>query len=157
MPHQRPDVIHTEAGPVYSLPMEEAIMVGCPWVADCAVIAVTAPVAGHVPFATVKSKPGAEEPAGLIGTLNATLTAKGLSTLSGATFPTGPTGKVLKRHLRGQRSARSMSSSAAGRWCGHGAAVSGTSRRVRSSSSVVPYVSVTSTRPPVRWKTACSV
>jgi acyl-coenzyme A synthetase/AMP-(fatty) acid ligase len=102
-----PDVIHTDTGPVYSLPMEEAIMVGCPWVADCAVVAVTAPTSGHVPFATVKLKPGVEVPADLLGTLNAALTAKGLSTLSGAAlaqqpgdFPTGPTGKVLKRHLR---------------------------------------------------------
>ncbi|MGO1051412.1 class I adenylate-forming enzyme family protein [Crossiella sp. CA198] len=104
-----PDVIHTSTGPVYSLPLEEAILLGCEQIADCAVVAVDAPAPGrgHVPFAAIKLKPGAAEPADLLATVNTALTARGLSTVHGAVlatdpadFPTGATGKVLKRQLR---------------------------------------------------------
>ncbi len=103
------DVIHTSSGPVYSLPMEEAILAGCPQVADCAVIAVDAALPGHadVPFATVKLKPTATSATDVLSTLNQALAAQGQPTLQGAIiarepadFPTGPTGKVLKRELR---------------------------------------------------------
>ncbi|MFV2019996.1 class I adenylate-forming enzyme family protein [Micromonospora sp. LOL_023] len=104
-----PDVIHSSGGPIYSLPMEEAILVGCPQVADCAVVAVAAPTpkAGDVPFAAIKLMPGAAEPDDLLSTLNAALAARDLPALRAAAvahdaadFPTGPTGKVLKRQLR---------------------------------------------------------
>ncbi|GGT81130.1 class I adenylate-forming enzyme family protein [Streptomyces lateritius] len=104
-----PDVIHTVRGPVYSLPMEEAVMIGCPEVADCAVVAVNAPEPGgkQAPFATVRLRPGASAPDDLLERLNSALRAKGLTALSGAVlatepehFPTGATGKVLKRSLR---------------------------------------------------------
>ncbi|MEV4949568.1 class I adenylate-forming enzyme family protein [Streptomyces sp. NPDC053755] len=104
-----PDVIHTVRGPVYSLPMEEAVMTGCPEVADCAVVAVNAPGpgGGQVPFATVRLRPGASTPGDLLERLNTALRAKGLTALGGAVlatepehFPTGATGKVLKRSLR---------------------------------------------------------
>lgn len=104
-----PDVIHTADGPVYSLPMEEAILVGCPVVADCAVVAVAAPDPdqGVVPFATVRLKPGASEPPDLLHALNTALAGRDLPQLRYALiarqpedFPTGPTGKVLKRQLR---------------------------------------------------------
>ncbi|MYV53646.1 class I adenylate-forming enzyme family protein [Streptomyces sp. SID3212] len=104
-----PDVIRTGSGPVYSLPLEETIMVGCPEVADCAVVAVTAPppLGGQVAFATVKLKPGALPPEDLLERLNGALRRAGQAVLHGAVlatepahFPTGATGKVLKRSLR---------------------------------------------------------
>ncbi|CAM5517709.1 MULTISPECIES: class I adenylate-forming enzyme family protein [Streptomyces] len=104
-----PDVIETAEGPVYSLPMEEAILLGLPEVADCAVVAVDAPppLGKQAPFATVLLKPGAKAPADLLATLNDVLRARGLTALSAAVlatepehFPTGATGKVLKRSLR---------------------------------------------------------
>ncbi|MDX5575304.1 acyl--CoA ligase [Streptomyces griseus] len=104
-----PDVIETAEGPVYSLPMEEAILLGLPEVADCAVVAVDAPppLGKQAPFATVLLKPGAKAPADLLATLNDVLRARGLTSLSAAVlatepehFPTGATGKVLKRSLR---------------------------------------------------------
>ncbi|SER10467.1 class I adenylate-forming enzyme family protein [Actinokineospora terrae] len=102
-----PDVIHTQAGPVYSLPLEEAILVGCPRVADCAVVAVDAPEGGSAPFATVKLGPGHDPSDDILATLNDALVRRGLTRLRGAVvatddadFPTGATGKVLKRRLR---------------------------------------------------------
>lgn len=104
-----PDVIHSARGPIYSLPMEEAILAGCPDVVDCAVVAVRAPRPedGHVPFATVKLRPGAPVPVDLTGLLNDALKLRGSDEVRGAVvamdaadFPTGATGKVLKRALR---------------------------------------------------------
>ncbi|MGQ4452728.1 hypothetical protein ACN6LK_004943 [Streptomyces griseus] len=89
--------------------MEEAILLGLPEVADCAVVAVDAPppLGKQAPFATVLLKPGAKAPADLLATLNDVLRARGLTALSAAVlatepehFPTGATGKVLKRSLR---------------------------------------------------------
>ncbi|RKT55706.1 class I adenylate-forming enzyme family protein [Saccharothrix australiensis] len=104
-----PDVIHTARGPVYSLPLEEAILAGCPDVVDCAVVAVRSPgpEGGHVPFATVKLRRGVAVPDDLPALLNAALRRRGLDEVRGAVaardaadFPTGATGKVLKRALR---------------------------------------------------------
>lgn len=106
---REPDVIHAEGGPVYSLPMEEAILACCPSVADCAVVAVAAPGLRHasMPFASVRLKPAVRAPADLLSTLNQVLGMRGQPRLAGAVvastpadFPTGPTGKVLKRKLR---------------------------------------------------------
>lgn len=104
-----PDVIHTATGPVYSLPMEEVILAGCPEVVDCAVFAVDAldTGGGAVPFATVRWRPAQPAPADLLDELNRALAARGERSLQGAVmaaepadFPTGPTGKVLKHVLR---------------------------------------------------------
>jgi len=103
------DVIHTAEGPIYSLPMEEAVLVGCPDVADCAIVAVADPAQSELslPFASVKLGHHVTEPPDLLGTLNTALAARGLPALRGAVvardtadFPVGPTGKVLKRRLR---------------------------------------------------------
>ncbi|GAA3764988.1 class I adenylate-forming enzyme family protein [Salinactinospora qingdaonensis] len=103
-----PDVINTVTGPVYSLPMEEVVL-GCPGVADCSIVAVRDPDSeAQVPFAVVRLEPGSGDDSGdLLATLNGALAAKGLARLSGAVvahdeqdFPVGPTGKVLKRRLR---------------------------------------------------------
>ncbi|PKW19875.1 class I adenylate-forming enzyme family protein [Saccharopolyspora spinosa] len=104
-----PDVIRTADGPVYSLPLEEAILVGCAFVADCSVIGVRDPGSpdAQAPLAVVRLRSGAEEVADLAGSINAVLAAAGLSEVHGvvvaredADFPTGPTGKMLKRQLR---------------------------------------------------------
>ncbi|MGI5119475.1 class I adenylate-forming enzyme family protein [Marinactinospora thermotolerans] len=102
-----PDVIHTADGPVYSLPIEEVVLTD-PVVDDCAVIAVPDPVAGdQAPFAVVRLRAGTPAPGSLLDTLNAALAEAGLVPLRGVTvaagpdeFPTGPTGKVLKRRMR---------------------------------------------------------
>lgn len=104
-----PDVIHTSDGPLYSLPMEEAILAGCPAIADCAIVAVAARCSdgSSEPFATVRLKPEAHAPADLLATLNDALARRlqpalggALVARSAADFPLGPTGKVLKRRLR---------------------------------------------------------
>ncbi|QIZ34492.1 class I adenylate-forming enzyme family protein [Saccharopolyspora sp. ASAGF58] len=104
-----PDVIRTADGPVYSLPLEEAILVACPFVADCSVIGVRDPGSpdAQAPLAVVRLRSDAEEVADLAGPINAVLSAAGLSEVHGvvvaredADFPTGPTGKMLKRQLR---------------------------------------------------------
>ncbi|MFD0773136.1 class I adenylate-forming enzyme family protein [Streptomonospora algeriensis] len=98
-----PDVIRTAHGNVYSLPMEE-VMLSVAGVADCAVIGVTDPETGRqAPFGVVRTEDGGPEPAELLDTLNAALTAAGQPLLHGAgstELPLGPTGKVLKRRLR---------------------------------------------------------
>ncbi|MEV6234039.1 class I adenylate-forming enzyme family protein [Saccharopolyspora shandongensis] len=104
-----PDVIRTSDGPVYSLPLEEAILIGCRFAADCSVIGVGDPRSpgAQVPLAVVRLHPDAEPVADLTASINAALTAAGLSEVHGAVvarddadFPTGATGKVLKRQLR---------------------------------------------------------
>ncbi|GAA2777933.1 class I adenylate-forming enzyme family protein [Saccharopolyspora taberi] len=104
-----PDVIHTATGPVYSLPVEEAILANVPIVQDCAVVAVTDPDSPEhsVPFASVRLDPAKPEPEDPKALINAALSQNGLATVNGvvvartaADFPTGATGKVLKRALR---------------------------------------------------------
>ncbi|KIH97697.1 carbohydrate-binding protein [Streptomonospora alba] len=102
-----PDVVHTASGPVYSLPLEEALL-GCPGIDDCSVFAVPDPISGYsAPAATVRLSAGVPEPDDLTGFVNDALAVRGLTPLaaavaarSGEDFPLGPTGKVLKRRLR---------------------------------------------------------
>lgn len=111
-----PDVIATAAGPVYSLPIEEAILVGCPEVADCAVVgipaapapeAASAADAGQLPVAVVRLRPGAAVGDELLAKVRAAAVARDLPAPAAVTvatdpddLPIGPTGKVLKRQLR---------------------------------------------------------
>ncbi|TQN28280.1 acyl-CoA synthetase (AMP-forming)/AMP-acid ligase II [Haloactinospora alba] len=102
-----PDVIHTTGGPVYSLPMEEVVL-GCAGIADCAVFAVDDPESeASVPFAVVRLADPVDAPRDLLAACNRALSRQGMARLRGVTvasspedFPTGPTGKVLKRRLR---------------------------------------------------------
>ncbi|MEU8715396.1 class I adenylate-forming enzyme family protein [Streptomyces sp. NPDC048663] len=105
------DVIDTEDGPVYSLPAEEVLLADCAdLVQDCAVVGVPAPDGrGHRPIAVVRLQPGVAEPSAgeLRERTGKALAAAGLPRLAEvivardlADFPTGVTGKVLKRELR---------------------------------------------------------
>lgn len=105
------DVIDTLQGPVYSLPMEEVLLADCAeLVIDCAVVGVPAADGrGQAPVAVLRLQPGVNAPprAQLLALLNAELKAASLTPLaavviaqSAQEFPTGVTGKVLKRELR---------------------------------------------------------
>ncbi|MGW2618187.1 class I adenylate-forming enzyme family protein [Streptomyces sp. NPDC001500] len=105
------DVIDTEDGPVYSLPAEEVLLADCgDVVQDCAVVGVPAGNGrGQVPIAVVRMQPGVVEPSAteLCAQANKELATAGLAPLAAvivardpADFPTGVTGKVLKRELR---------------------------------------------------------
>ncbi|MFD3775776.1 class I adenylate-forming enzyme family protein [Streptomyces sp. NPDC058612] len=105
------DVMDTEAGPVYSLLAEEVLVADCgETVQDCAVVGVPgAHGEGHRPIAVVRPQPVVAEPTAeaLLEQANAALAAAGLPELAhvvvareAADFPTGVTGKVLKRELR---------------------------------------------------------
>ncbi|MER7566828.1 class I adenylate-forming enzyme family protein [Streptomyces sp. NPDC097941] len=105
------DVIQTAEGPVYSLPLEEVLIADCAeLVHDCAVIAVPGPAGGgHLPIAVLRLQ--ADSPTRdtkeLLDAVNQRLAAAELPLLSAVfvadreeDYPTGPTGKVLKRELR---------------------------------------------------------
>jgi acyl-coenzyme A synthetase/AMP-(fatty) acid ligase len=105
------DVVDTVDGPVYSLPLEEVLLADCgDVVQDCSVIGVPAGDGlGQRPIAVVRLQADADgwTPAGLLEKANKELTKAGLATLAHvsvvrepADFPTGPTGKALKRELR---------------------------------------------------------
>lgn len=104
------DVITTATGPVYSLPVEEVLLADCAeLVLDCSVVGVPGPAGDQRPVAVIVSQPGVTEPDGqeLLDTLNKALSAANLPSLDAAViaederhFPTGATGKVLKRELR---------------------------------------------------------
>nr|BFD88179.1 hypothetical protein StreXyl84_75800 [Streptomyces sp. Xyl84] len=105
------DVIHTAGGPVHSLPLEEVLIADlADVVQDCAVIGVPAPSGeGQLPLAVVRLQADSplSDPAGIREAANRELTAAGLHPLAavsvargGDDYPTGPTGKVLKRELR---------------------------------------------------------
>lgn len=104
------DVIDTLTGPVYSLLVEEVLLADCDDVVrDCAVVGVPGPDGGQRPIAVVQLQADA---AGWTAekvreTANQALAATGLATLDAVIvartpedYPTGPTGKALKRELR---------------------------------------------------------
>lgn len=104
-----PDVIRTATGPVYSLPLEEVVLLET-GALDAAVVAVDDPRnAGHSrPAAVVLFAPGhRRSPGELLAECNLALASRGLAPLSAlvvaedrADLPVGVTGKVLKRLLR---------------------------------------------------------
>jgi acyl-coenzyme A synthetase/AMP-(fatty) acid ligase len=105
------DVIDTSTGPIYSLPIEEVLLADCGdlwW--DCSVVGVPTAEGGSLaPVAMVRPNPEAllrprEE---LLEIANKALDSAGLTPLeallvaeSDEDFPTGVTGKALKRELR---------------------------------------------------------
>jgi acyl-coenzyme A synthetase/AMP-(fatty) acid ligase len=107
------DVIDTDGGPVYSLPMEEVLLADCSdLVRDCSIIGVPSQ-RGAQPIAIVQLQPGVEGSAAgavadtILSQANDELARAGLAPLaavviatSSEDFPLGPTGKVLKRELR---------------------------------------------------------
>jgi acyl-coenzyme A synthetase/AMP-(fatty) acid ligase len=105
------DVIDTAEGPVYSLPIEEVLLADCSdCIMDCAVVGVPGSNwSGQRPVATVRLQPGIDAPPAsvLLERANAALAAATLAPVAAlivareaADFPTGVTGKVLKRELR---------------------------------------------------------
>ncbi|MFE2226117.1 class I adenylate-forming enzyme family protein [Streptomyces kronopolitis] len=105
------DVIHAAEGPVYSLPLEEVLIADCDeLVQDCAVVGAPSPSGGsQLPVAVVRlqAESRLSDPKEILDAANRQLSAAGLHTLAAvfvaeveADFPTGPTGKVLKRELR---------------------------------------------------------
>lgn len=104
------DVIDTLSGPVYSLPIEEVLLADCAeLIVDCAVIGVPSPRGGQLPVANIKLQPGLKEPtlAQLLEHLNGVLRAAKLTELaavniarSAEDYPSGVTGKALKREMR---------------------------------------------------------
>ncbi|MEV8017784.1 class I adenylate-forming enzyme family protein [Streptomyces sp. NPDC086554] len=105
------DVIHTADATVHSLPLEEVLIADCAeLVQDCAVVGVPGPSGeGQLPVAVVRLQADSplSDPKELLDAANRQLAAAGLHALaavsvaeSEADFPTGPTGKVLKRELR---------------------------------------------------------
>ncbi len=105
------DVIDTAAGPVYSLPIEEVLLADCAdLIMDCAVVGIQgAHGKGQCPIAVVRLQPGAEEPSAgdFRARVNNALAEAELMPLAAiliarkdAEYPTGVTGKVLKRELR---------------------------------------------------------
>ncbi|MEU6406947.1 class I adenylate-forming enzyme family protein [Streptomyces sp. NPDC046985] len=104
-----PDVIHSATGPVYSLPLEEVVLLTTQAL-DTAVVAVDDPDApdASVPLAVVLFRDGAVRTTDdLLATVNAELSRQGLPLLRAlivaadrSDLPVGVTGKVLKRQLR---------------------------------------------------------
>ncbi|MGH3940581.1 MAG: class I adenylate-forming enzyme family protein [Pseudonocardiaceae bacterium] len=105
------DVIDTAIGPVYSLPIEEVLLADCAdLIMDCAVVGVPgAHGDGQCPIAVVRLQPGTQEPStkDLHALVNKALAEAELTPLAAvliaredAEYPTGATGKVLKRELR---------------------------------------------------------
>jgi acyl-CoA synthetase (AMP-forming)/AMP-acid ligase II len=106
---REPDVIHSADGPVYSLPIEEAVLLET-GALDCAVFAVEDPdhPSATCPAAVLLAD-GAftEGPQELLKRCNAGLRSRELPLLRALIvaadrdgLPVGPTGKVLKRRLR---------------------------------------------------------
>jgi acyl-CoA synthetase (AMP-forming)/AMP-acid ligase II len=104
------DVIDTAGGPVYSLPIEEILIADCAeLVLDCSVVGVPSPAGGQQPVAAVRLQPGVQEPSPeqLLAHANSALRAASAPPLAAVIiartpedFPTGVTGKSLKRELR---------------------------------------------------------
>ncbi|MFE6719669.1 class I adenylate-forming enzyme family protein [Streptomyces albidoflavus] len=106
---REPDVIHSADGPVYSLPLEEVVLLET-GALDCAVIAVDDPdrPSAACPAAVVLAQDTAgADPEDLLERCNAALRHRKSQTLRALVvvadrdgLPVGPTGKVLKRELR---------------------------------------------------------
>jgi acyl-coenzyme A synthetase/AMP-(fatty) acid ligase len=105
------DVMDTASGPQYSLPFEEVLLADCADLFyDCAVVGVPGTDGGAVvPVAVVRVQPTAGEPApdDLLEHTNKALVQAGLPVLvalvvahTDADYPSGVTGKSLKRELR---------------------------------------------------------
>jgi len=103
-----PDTIATATGTVYSLPIEEVLLLESE-AADAAVVAVGDPDAedADLPIGIVLLQDGAIDAAELLDRCNASLAERGLDRLAAvvvvgdrAGLPVGATGKVLKRELR---------------------------------------------------------
>jgi acyl-coenzyme A synthetase/AMP-(fatty) acid ligase len=105
------DVIDTATGPVYSLPLEEVLLADCAeLIADCAVVGVPAEDGnGQSPVAVIRPQANIKLPSNeaFLDLANELLRAAKLAPLAAIRvaqiaedYPTGVTGKVLKREMR---------------------------------------------------------
>jgi acyl-coenzyme A synthetase/AMP-(fatty) acid ligase len=99
------DAFETSTGLAYSLLMEEIILANVREIGDCAVVGVPSGDM-HLPVAIVTTLGQEVTPEHLLRRVNAVLALHGQSELAmlemSETVPLGPTGKVLKRDLRGR-------------------------------------------------------
>jgi acyl-coenzyme A synthetase/AMP-(fatty) acid ligase len=100
------DTVSAARGPIYTLPLEERVLLHSADILDCSVIGV-ATAGGEQPVAVLKLQRPAASPGPWLTALNADLAQHGHAPLAGVAiarsadeFPLGPTGKVLKRRLR---------------------------------------------------------
>ena len=98
------DVVHTRAGPVYTLPAEE-VLLGHPAIVEVAVIGLPHPGGGEVPVAVVQKRPGMPlDPDECLrwaaSRLEPATPLAEVVVVPPAEMPRGLTGKVLKRELR---------------------------------------------------------
>jgi acyl-coenzyme A synthetase/AMP-(fatty) acid ligase len=104
------DVIDTLTGPVYSLPIEEILLADCAEVIlDCAVVGLPSPAGGQQPVANVRLQPSVKAPApedllrhanSVLKAANAPMLAAVIIAQKPEDYPTGVTGKALKREMR---------------------------------------------------------
>jgi len=103
------DVIDTADGPIYSLPMEEVLIADVSDVINDGVVVGIQGDSGQRPVAVVRLQPNIDEPSCevLLDKANRALASAGLAPLAAIVvahanedYPTGVTGKVLKRILR---------------------------------------------------------
>ncbi len=104
------DVIDTLAGPVYSLPIEEILLADCAeLILDCAVIGIPSLAGGQQPVANVRLQPNVKAPStedllkhanSMLKAANAPALAAVFIAQSPEDYPTGVTGKALKREMR---------------------------------------------------------
>lgn len=101
------DVIHTAHGPAYSLLMEEALLGALPALDDCTVVGVPDGAGAESPVAVLRPRDPDADAEGLRTAAGRALAEAGLPALAAvrvartaAEVPLGPSGKVLKRHLR---------------------------------------------------------
>ena len=102
------DTVLAKGGPLYTLPVEERLLMYGAEIQDCAVFAVTRTGGDQVPAAVLKvSDPDTRSATQWLDTLNTHLATHELAPLAAVVLartaddlPLGPTGKVLKRKLR---------------------------------------------------------
>lgn len=104
------DVIDSVSGPIYTLPLEEVLLADCAeMIFDCVVVGVPSPGGGQAPVANVRLQLGVKEPTTdeLLAYANTKLSAAKLPPLAAVViartaedYPTGVTGKALKREMR---------------------------------------------------------
>jgi acyl-coenzyme A synthetase/AMP-(fatty) acid ligase len=104
------DVVSATAGDVYTLPMEERILLLSKSILDCSVVASNLRGGAQAPFAFLQLRADApNDPAMWLERVNSSFDQVGLTHVAGVVcsvsdgfLPQGPTGKVLKRTLRDQ-------------------------------------------------------
>ena len=114
------DTIRSTRGPVYTLPLEERVLLSSDDILDCTVVAAPGKSGAEVPVCGLRLKESSQAAAEVwLRELNQSLRRNGFSELAGVwiarspnEFPLGATGKVLKREVK-QRLTELLASRAA--------------------------------------------